>query len=485
MILLIADDNRLNRFTLKSMLSEILTEEDTILEAWNGKEMIAVCKEKMPDIVFADIKMPYVNGIDAIAECKKHNMDTIFVVVSGYSDFEVAQRALQLDVQDYLLKPVDEEKLCRVMEKIQKKLSEEKEKLNSRFKLALFDAFNDFRVFGEDTEYEEKNYGDGFIYEVLSVKSRYFGKNQKYYVRFQNEVIQNMEMLGKKLLKIRSYYTHIYSEEGTIFFVFCTTESGQREIHSFVKKMSADMKRQDIVMHFTCFSRKSMREVYHECMQDDMYRGIEMNYPEGALINLDSLTVPDETRQILKQISQLMDAWECGDVLVYKEIAYRLYQNYQDKNTKINMKELSHYCSVIGLNVKGDSFREFCQSLIDSFSVIFVDAKGEKDVVEMVKAYIERNYMNDIGVAHVAEVFDLTPNYLSSIFRQKVGCKFTEYLTNVRMEHAKQLLVEKKNASINDIAVMSGYNRAAYFTMVFQKVTGLKPSDYRKKETGV
>lgn len=485
MVILIADDNRLNRFTLKSMLEEILTGEDTILEAYNGKEMIAVCKEKTPDIVFADIKMPYVNGIDAIAECKKYNLDIVFVVVSGYSDFEVAQRAMQLDVQDYLLKPVNEEKLRMVMEKLQKKLEEEKEKRNSRFKLELFHAFNDFRVLGKMTEYEEKNYGEDFRYEVISVKSRYFGKNQKYYVQFQDDIVQKMELLGKKLMKIKSYYTYVYSDEGTIFFIFYTTQSGRKEIHSFIKKLAKEIHVPDVAFHFNSFSRKTLWEVYEETRQVDSKKGMEINFPNGAFLDLDSVSIPDETMRILRHLSRVIDVWECQDALAYKEIVYDLYNQCQEREIEINMEAVSQYFGKTGLNVRGDSLKAFCQSLLDSFPLVFGDTKNEADVVGLVKNYIEKNYMNDIGVAHVAEIFDLTPNYLSSIFRQKTGEKFTEYLTKVRIEHAKQLLIQKKSESINNIAAMTGYSRPGYFTMVFQKITGLKPSEYRRKYTAL
>ena len=72
MIVLIADDEKLVRFALKSMLKDILGEsKDIFLEVANGQDMVAVCKERKPDVVFTDIRMPYMSGLDAIAECKK------------------------------------------------------------------------------------------------------------------------------------------------------------------------------------------------------------------------------------------------------------------------------------------------------------------------------------------------------------------------------------------------------------------------------
>lgn len=144
MIILIADDEKLNRFIIKSMLGEILTSEYTILEASDGKKMVEICKEKMPDIVFTDIRMPNMNGIEAIAECKKYSDDIEFVIISGYSEFEFAQKAFADKIQDYLLKPVEEERLRQLMDKLQKKISGHKKEQNTRFQLALFNAFNYF-----------------------------------------------------------------------------------------------------------------------------------------------------------------------------------------------------------------------------------------------------------------------------------------------------------------------------------------------------
>ena len=84
MIILIADDDRLVRFTMKSMLMEILSwGEHLYLEAGNGEELRQLCRNYRPDIVFTDIRMPYLNGLEAIEACEKEMPGTEFVVVSG------------------------------------------------------------------------------------------------------------------------------------------------------------------------------------------------------------------------------------------------------------------------------------------------------------------------------------------------------------------------------------------------------------------
>ena len=120
MIILIADDDRLARFNIKSMLGELLGDTgDIFLEARDGEEMVRICGQNDPDIAFVDISMPCMNGLDAIAQCRECSSDTEFVLVSGYSDFQYAQQAIRLGVNEYLLKPVDAEQLGGVLEKLQ------------------------------------------------------------------------------------------------------------------------------------------------------------------------------------------------------------------------------------------------------------------------------------------------------------------------------------------------------------------------------
>src|SRR5690625_825267 len=155
MVILIADDDRLIRFTIKSMLSEILESGYTFLEAKDGRQLVEVCCEKMPDIVFVDIKMPYMDGITAIEECQKYVKNTEFVVVSGYSEFEYAKKCVSLGVKEYLLKPVEEEKLSHLMNKLKEKNLKNIKELNARFQLKCFDAFNYFTKIDVDNDYDE------------------------------------------------------------------------------------------------------------------------------------------------------------------------------------------------------------------------------------------------------------------------------------------------------------------------------------------
>lgn len=483
MIILVADDDRLIRFMMKSMLSEILEAEDMILEAVNGKEMVEVCKEKMPDIVFTDIKMPYMNGIDAIEECKKYSEDTEFVVISGYSEFEYAQKALKMSVHDYLLKPVEEEQLRQVVQKLQGKIAGNKKESNSRFQLKIFNMFHFYSTVGIEEEYEKEILKPGFTYEVIGMKSRCPKKNQQLHTEFQKQVIEKTDVLGRELLKKGSCYAQIYSPEGTPYFIFLTTKEGKEELLSYVKKLSWKNKKDKLAFCFIYFSKDNMRDIYCECEKNDNFEGVEMNYQIGAVVDIVSEDISVEGREILKCTYRLLDAWERADAVGYKEVLNYMYRKFKDVETDIHLENLIRYCSVImQQEIKGRTYKEFCRTFIEIAESMYGNIESEdSDVIERIKAYVEKYYMNDIGIGQIAKTFDITPNYLSTIFHQKAGCKFIDYLTEVRIANAKRLLIQNSTASVKDIAVMVGYNSARYFSVLFQKVVGVKPSTYRKE----
>lgn len=107
MVILIADDDRLARFQLKSMLCDMGMEDMVIYEASNGKKMVEQCRRYAPDIAFVDITMPQIDGLSAIEQCRQYASDVQFVVVSGHSDFSYARRGIALQIADYLVKPIE------------------------------------------------------------------------------------------------------------------------------------------------------------------------------------------------------------------------------------------------------------------------------------------------------------------------------------------------------------------------------------------
>lgn len=484
MVILIADDDRLVRFSVKSMLGEILGDSgDIFIEAANGRDMVKLCRERKPDVAFVDIKMPYLDGLDAISESKKYSEFTEYVIISGYSDFEYAQRGIRLGINEYLLKPVDEEQLREVAEKLREKLKVQKKDYNSRFQLRVMETFGSHSVTGME-EFEPYDHEKEYRYLgfVVYVKTNMHKKAVS--MQMQQELIKEIRELGREVVARKGYYALPVTSEGFPCAVFWTKKELQKDIISYMRKIitNAGRKNSGIFQYILWFEKETLEDVCRTCEKLDSQVYLGMNYRSGCLYEYQDFRLDQNSREFLKLVEQLMDAWEMADGMVCNEIMNKLWRTYKDEILEVNLENISRYCTfIIGGKVASDSLKAFCTSLVEQSDQMYGKmAREESDMIEQVKKYIQDYYMNDISISQIAEHYELTANYLSTVFHRKTGSKFIEYLTQVRMEAAKKLLIQNASASVQDIALLVGYNSARHFSSLFQKTTGETPTAYRK-----
>lgn len=121
--LIIVDDEQIVLDGLKFFLIEdTLDDIEVVATSSSGREAIAACEQYYPDIVLMDIKMPGINGIEAIEAIKKRHIDIRFVIISAYEQFEYAKQAVELGVSDYILKPINPDKVTEVLNKIKNEI---------------------------------------------------------------------------------------------------------------------------------------------------------------------------------------------------------------------------------------------------------------------------------------------------------------------------------------------------------------------------
>lgn len=484
MIVLIADDERLVRFAMKSMLMQFMEDsEDIFLEAVNGKEMVEVCRTHQPDVVLADISMPYMDGLEAIFECKKYSPETQYVIVTGFSEFEYAKRAIHLGVNDYLLKPVDSEKLQTVMEKIRQNIGEKKQESNSRFQLQVMEAFNYFASLGESENLKiETGQWDYFVYFIYE-KEHPFAKTED--TDFQKMLLKEIRNLGEELVKRKGHYVTMHTPEGTICVIFEVSQEQKEHILFHMNRICFTIRNQYKNRCYIRWSKcKKLQEAYQESVAADAEVYLLLDRQPGILYQKHELVRPKYEKQFLIQIEKLLEAWKKADGIACKDIINKIWRTYRENEPKVDLKMLSAYCNeTIGCPISHESFKRFFQSFVEHSEKMYCGyAKEERDITENTKQYILKNYMYDISISQIAEQLGLTANYLSTIFKRKTGEKFIDYLTRTRMEAAKKLLVQNFSASVQDIALMVGYNSARHFSALFQKYTGETPSAYRKSQ---
>lgn len=484
MIILVADDDRLVRFTIKSILQEILGDNgDTFLEAENGKDMLALCRERMPDVAFVDIRMPYMNGLKAIEESKKYSEATEYVIVSGYSDFAYAQKGISLGIHEYILKPVDKEQLKQIMGKLQEKVKNQNYESNSRFQLRLMNTFNEYAAIGLESYEAAPDRKYHYLAFLLYMSMGRAAKEES--VRMQKQLLQKLRELGDEVVNKKGYYVITNTVDGIPCILFGLSELLEDYVFTHIKKImmiSAQKFKGNSICHMQWFRAETEEEVCKmcDCAGAKMY--LMMQEHSGSLHEYDSCRTGLYEQEFLRQVGQLLEAWEQADGIVCREVMNKLWRTYQKKEPDVNLENVSAYCSLLtGCRIDSSSLKGFCKSFVDQVEQMYEGMHREdSDVMEQIKGYIQRYYMNDISISQIAEHFSLTANYLSTIFHRKAGVRFIDYLTDTRIEAAKKLLLSNVSASVQDIAIMVGYNSARHFSALFQKQTGETPSDYRK-----
>lgn len=141
MTILIADDERLVRVSLVSMLEELYPGEHQIVQARDGQELLEQVRENFFDVVFLDINMPKINGLDALELYREKSPETKWCILTGYSEFEYARRSISLGVKRYMLKPPDIDELQELIDEIVIEKAEKLQKRNQLFESRMSQAF--------------------------------------------------------------------------------------------------------------------------------------------------------------------------------------------------------------------------------------------------------------------------------------------------------------------------------------------------------
>ena len=128
MRILIAEDEQRTRQGLVRVLQSLRDEYEIVAQASNGKAALEMILEQKPDVVFIDIKMPFMDGLELSRLVKKALPDTKIIILSGYNEFDYAKEAITIGISEYLLKPVTAASLTAVLRKVREEIREEKEK---------------------------------------------------------------------------------------------------------------------------------------------------------------------------------------------------------------------------------------------------------------------------------------------------------------------------------------------------------------------
>lgn len=504
---------------------------EIIGHAYNGEEARKLTETYRPNLILTDLKMPLMDGLGFMSWLEKSESNAKVIVLSGYGEFEYSRSAFLLGAYDYLLKPVQKSELllalAKAIEQIQMDTRTEADRVNEKAVLGeglvlMQDEFltqvivasitddNEIYVQAQRLLLELPDFG--FAVAIVrftdfedQMQIRYEGDRSAFYYAARNAI---REIAGSSTLVCRNLS---FVNEFVLFKALPDKNVGVMEpmLHKLQRSLNEGLKMRSLIGVSACKQRiVKISAAYSEAQQ-----ALETLRMAGedviSLYDRNTKSMPKESLRaetLWKDIGLLYDLIsETGSLRDNDKLIDKLDEAFHEdtlKRTSVSdwkkaVTELIHKIGHYPMNeemrieynefkasVQALQFRHTKQSLLKWTHAMIARTSHEsrtksgKPLIELIRKYIDDNYQT-VSLEHIAERFFLNKNYFCTSFKNVTGISFMEYVTRLRMEQAKRLLVNS-TLKTYEVATAVGYSDQRYFSQVFRKYTGLQPTQYRQ-----
>ncbi|MBD2845471.1 response regulator [Paenibacillus sp. IB182496] len=485
----------------------------------NSVDQAIACLERRPvDLVITDIRMPARSGLELLELIREEYPDIIAIVLSGYGEFEYARQALRLGAADFLTKPVNFGELKRLLASFLPRLEMERIEVSERreYKQMKINFLLNHLAKGNKGAPVVNN--ASLLEPCLS--SREFGVIR---LRFRTAISRSsaveafksywMEGMLSSLPPIEGceraypFNNELYELAFLVFFDECASSApfiaglerqlerfqtegmiGVSNRHRGMEHIHEAYREAGQALHYMVMIGSDRPAIYGEIEARPIFeQQLDETFSMDLLRMLASLPQRDDlTDYILGE----MDAISARDGSGMAEV--------QSFCIQVAMVLNQHWQNIRGASLVGDAtFQSLIHDLLlaphpavarervgEWLTKLVVEMSARDDaesgdVIANIKRYIQEHYAENITLNSLSNVFYLHPIYLSRLFKEKAGLNFVEYLTVVRMNVAKELLLNP-TLKVHDICQMIGYESPRYFTKLFKNATGMTPKAYRE-----
>ena len=508
--IMIVDDEKIIR---KSIINKIEWNENIAChaEAQDGIEALQTALNIRPDIVITDIRMPQMDGIEFIGRLRQLLPDVQTIFVSSYTDFSYIKSALDFESCAYILKPIKKKELNNAVTKAIEKI--EKNNLmyqTSQMQLALLDRFllsfySQMPVSVADLQktlralhfhlscfqvltahFLEGDESADYITQIFNSEISFFSRecisrivqvSPGTYIVFItapkpfDPVTLSRNLINRLSVSYSLDISIVLGRQAysldDIANIFTEVRDSLNYLHLYstheiilpVKEENTQSKRSSE----GGLSPSVIREII-----DNIYTGNYEGLNNGLLQlqrfitgtpSLTLRTINDIFSRLLSDILRILYERKCSKAVIDQGIAL-MY-----KFTSCSLKDDYFH-----------QFQDYCVSIAASLS----KTTAVDDIIQQARIYIESHYSEPISLKQLSSLYHLNISYFSTSFKAATGKTFSEYLTWIRMEKAKQLLAGK-SVKISEAATLTGYENTSYFGKAFKKYTGMLPNEYLKQ----
>lgn len=518
MKLLIVDDEAILRDRILAVLQGSGLLIHTYYTAENAFDAIRIIDAEHPEIIITDIRMPSKSGLEIAAYVHEKYPQSLVILVTGYSDFEYARTAIQNNVFEYLLKPVESEKLISVVLRAQKQI--EMQEKHDR----LFGVFKEH--FANNLQSIRKQYIENLLFRSGTAQDADL-QREIYDLRFEKYrlvAIRCSTAMDSVKLESEYFCTHLVEEYiqnalpnaityvfGNLVFMIWEVRKEDiyddneallgflRDLHAYVRRNILGMLSAGISQTSSTLTNiQALRHQTSECLEY-----MQDNGRREFLLYEDILTADTARWEIEAQVEALISEINAGNISIslqsFDRILADVRRNQPDYLSSACLLIVSRICltlreyqsdtpdmpgQVIPILARLDSHTEegitMLRSWIESVCTLVADAHRDRTntLVNAIREYINSHYSEPIGLAEASRFVGRNPSYISRLVREHTGKSFTQLLTDKRMHEAKRLLKET-NLKIAEISERIGYTNVRYFTRVFKATTNMSANDYR------
>ena len=516
-------------------------------DASDGELALPVILKEKPDILITDICMPFMDGLELSRMVKAELPDIKIVILSGYDDFEYAKQAIKIGVAEYLLKPVSSavllEHLSEIAEKVRderedlalkkvyyQEMQENEELIKMKFlgelisgKLSLADAMEKGKRFHMNLS--------GPFYRIILFK---FIQEDHVQAEQSEALAEAYEAVGNYVDGLKDAFRFQRGVEGWAFLLTSVDEDMEAQTERFIEGLKEVIAPFEALTWFGGIGSEAarLRELRYSFREaDKAFAGRFVQEP-NQIISVEQLNY--------EQLDNEFDANIFGEINQFDQIITRFLSSgsreevesfvgalfteiSEDHFRSLMIRQyiiMDIYATVLAFCKKlrkdtgadgeaagqmeslreneeilkravltaesVDDIKDYIGTLLDHVIELRNTLSGRRysDIIRTARKRIEQDYMSeDISLNTVAAEVCMSPSYFSSVFSKEMGKTFIEYLTEVRMEKAKQYLV-CSSMKTSEISYEVGYKDPHYFSYIFKKTQGCTPKEYRAARKG-
>lgn len=506
-------------------------------EASDGELAYPMIIKEKPDILITDIRMPFMDGLELCKLVKKELPNIKILILSGYDEFDYAKEAIRLGVTEYLLKPISSGKLLEALNGVSESIRREKEDKDLVHK--YMEEMRENTEHEKQKFFEQMIAGNLSMADALETGKKYemnlsAGMYNLLLFRFTlgEENRKSGELLGEAeyaIEKLTERLEYVFEfQRGVEGWAFLLMADNEEQMSERVKELSKDleeiMKNYSTIAYFGGIGQpvarlRELEESFREAeralaarftMELNRIISVEDIRMAQNVDTLDDIEITsfgeiEKTRTMLEkflnngaedEIDEFVDVYinelpeeNLKSVLMRQYIimdAYIVMMSFCEKiegiegEMQAQSEELKNSMKTIQTL---EEIKNYIRMLLKKIIGVRDTISGRRysDIIEIAKDQIRKTYMSDeISLNTIAAEVGMSPSYFSSIFSKEMGKTFVEYLTEIRMDRAKELLM-CSSMKISEIGYEVGYKDPHYFSYIFKKTQNCTPKEFRAR----